>query len=282
MSWTWTLAGLAAGAWGTSDFVAGFCSRRLPVRTLLIGSKITGLVLAVVFLAVRSGPLPTGTRLLVLSAVAGALGVPAMGLLYRAIRDGSLVLVAPVAAGAALVPVGWGLLHGERLGAGGTVGAVAALAGMTLASWPSRQTAARERRRSAVWCAAGAALGFGVYFVLLHEAAPADPYGATAYARIAGGLTALALFAATRHRATGGLPRALWALPVAVGVLETVGDGAFAVAASGAAIGSAAVVASLYPAVTVLLNTVLLRERIPAVHLCGVISALVGVACLAG
>ncbi|SDS86815.1 EamA-like transporter family protein [Actinoplanes derwentensis] len=266
------LAGIAATGWGFSDFLAGVGARRLPVRAVLIGAQLTGLVLALVYLAVRDGPLPTDPRLLVISAVAGTLSVPGMGLVYRAMRDGSLAVVAPVAAGAALIPVAWGLLHGERLSAGGILGAVAAMAGMTCASWPAGDRAGRRARWRAAWCAGGAALCFGTFFVLVHEAAPDDPYIATAYVRLAGGIAGLLLLTEALVRRRIRMPRGTgspWLLPVGVGVLETVADGAFAVAAAGVAVGAAAVVSSLYPAVTVLLNAVLLRERLPAVHLCG-------------
>ncbi|MFC4066919.1 EamA family transporter [Actinoplanes subglobosus] len=285
MSWTSALAGIAATAWGSADFLAGAGTRRLPVRVILIGAQLTGLVLAAAYLTVRGGPLPTDVRLLVISAVAGTLSVPGMGLIYRAMRDGSLAVVAPVAAGAALVPVGWGLLHGERLGAIGIFGAAAAMAGMTCASWPAGNRSMRPARWRRAGYASGAALCFGTFFVLLHEAAPDDPYIATAYVRIVGGIAGLLLLgwavAGRRIRISRGIGP-LWLLPVAVGVLETVADAAFAGAAAGHAVGAVAVLASLYPAVTVLLNAVLLRERLPAVHLCGVFAALVGVACLAG
>ena len=45
--------------------------------------------------------------------------------------------------------------------------------------------------------------------------------------------------------------------------------------------GAAALLASLHPAVTVVLNRSLLRERLRTVHLCGVLTALFAVACLA-
>ncbi|WP_436529595.1 EamA family transporter [Actinoplanes sp. HUAS TT8] len=305
MAWTMALAAVAAGAWGCSDFLAGWGARRFPVRTVLIGSKVTGLVLGLSFLVFAG--FGADRRLLGVTAVAGIVGIPAMGLLYWAMRDGTLAVVAPVAAGAALVPVGWGLAHGEHLGAGGVVGAVAALAGITLVSWPAPRprpaligspsvgggVAVVERapvrseksgRGAARWCAAGAAVGFGAYFVLLHEASAAEPYVATAYCRVFGGLAALVL--ALLWRGTGPAAGRValggrLAVPIAVGTLESLADGAFALAASVGALGAAAVLASLYPAVTVLLNTAILRERLPAVHLCGVLSALAGVACLA-
>ncbi|MEV6342662.1 EamA family transporter [Actinoplanes sp. NPDC051851] len=130
-------------------------------------------------------------------------------------------------------------------------------------------------------CAAGAALGFGTYFVLLHEAAAGDPYLATAYTRIWGGISALILAALWRARPAGRAHPVVALLPVGVGTLETLADGAFALAAAGGALGLSAILASLYPAVTVVLNASVLRERLPAVHLAGVVSALVGVACLA-
>ncbi|MBB2944309.1 drug/metabolite transporter (DMT)-like permease [Actinoplanes lutulentus] len=307
---TLALAGLAAVAWGSSDFVAGICARRIPIRTVLIGSKVAGMLFAVVFLALRPWPLPTGNRLILMAAAAGAIGIPAMGLLYRAMRDGSLTVVAPVAAGAALVPVGWGIFQGSIPGLATAVGAVAALAGITLASWPVTTNRSADpggdgsllvrvtSRRVSALCATGAALGFGTYFVLLHEAAPDDPYAATGYARIAGGLAALlllVLWRPSRGVASGdrgrpawslasgdrGRPALVWLLPVVVGVLDTVADGAFAFSAAAGTIGTAAILASMYPAVTVLLNTTVLRERLPHIHLVGVLTALLAVACLA-
>lgn len=271
------VAALAAGAWGGSDFVAGMLARRRPLLTILVGSKVAGAVLALAVVAARGVGPPADPRLL-LGVAAGLLGLPAVGLLLRAMRDGSLAVVAPVAAVAALVPVGWGQLHGERFGVAALVGVAVALVGVTLASWPVAGAARRRVRRSANLCALGAALGFGAYFVLLHEASAADRYWATAAARITGGAGALILAAALRRRPV----RLRWPGRgvCAVGMLDAVGDAAFAVASAGA-LGMAAILASLYPAVTVLLNRTLRRERLPAVHLYGVLAALCAVACLA-
>ncbi len=309
-----TFAALAAVAWGVSDFLAGLLARRIPVLTILIGSKVAAMLLAVVVVAARGVPPPDDSRLW-LGVVAGLIGFPAMGLLYRAMRDGSLVVVAPVAAVAALVPVGWGLLHGERLGMVAALGVVIGLIGVTMASWP----VASQRRppRSAQACALGAAIGLGVYFVLLHEAAAADQIWSTALARMTGGSLALLFLITVRRlprpprdvvepirQSTGktacpqvGLrpqpalrllpksPSARTGLAIAVpvslvGATDALADASFILAAS-AALAPAAVVASLYPAVTLLLNRSLLRERLHTVHLYGVLAALFAVACLA-
>ncbi|MGK5684242.1 EamA family transporter [Actinoplanes sp. URMC 104] len=346
-----TAAALAALAWGVSDFLAGLLARRLPLLTILAGSKVAAMALVIAAAAVRGVPPPTDGRLL-LAVAAGLVGLPAMGLLYRAMRDGSLAVVAPVAAVAALVPVGWGMLHGERLGLLAALGVVAGLAGATMAGWPV--SSADRARRSATVCALVAALGFGAYFVLLHEASAADQFWATALARISGGCGALALVAALgwRRLAIGpalscgrpaaGPPSPLFKIAVchrlprppgcgreprpatraarvihipqlstpavhggpptsparaargrllapgmgaaitilAVGATDALADASFTVAAAGA-LAAAAVLASLYPAVTLVLNRSLLRERLHTVHLYGVLTALLAVACLA-
>ena len=283
MAWMMACAALAAGAWGIADFVAGGLSRRVPLMAILVGSKVAGMVLALGVFAAGVVVPPDRHRLL-LAVGAGLLGLPTVGLLLRAMRDGSLAVVAPVAAVAALVPVGWGLLHGERFGVGAVLGFGVALVGVTLASWPVAGGPQRRVRQSANLCALGAALGSGTYFVLLHEAGAGDPYGATAVARIAGGVGALLLAGVLRRRDGGkriGWPGvAAGALIFGVGALDAAGDAAFVVAAVGS-LGLAAIVASLYPAVTVVLNRSLRQERMHTVHLYGVLAALFAVACLA-
>ncbi|MEU4235714.1 EamA family transporter [Actinoplanes sp. NPDC026619] len=265
----------AAAAWGISDFLAGVLGHRLPVLTILFGSELAAMALVLLALAAR-GELPAWDARLWLAVVAGLVGLPAMGLLYRAMRDGTPAVVAPVAAIGALVPVGWGLLHGERLGLATGLGVVAGLVGATMASWPVPGGERNRLRHSANLCALGAALGLGVFFVLLHEAGQADQLAALAVARTTEGVIALFLAMALNRFDR----RLMGASIIVVGGLDVAADAAF-IASATAALAPAAVVASLYPAVTLLLNRSFLRERLHAVHLCGVFAALVAVACLA-
>jgi drug/metabolite transporter (DMT)-like permease len=275
MAWVMAIAVGAAAAWGISDFLAGVLSRGRPVLTILIGSEIAAMLLAVLAVAVRGVP-PAWDARLWLGAGAGLVGLPAMGLLYRAMRDGSPAVVAPVAAVSALIPVGWGLLHGERLELVAGLGVAVGLIGVTMSSWPVAGMEQHRTRRTALLCALGAALGFGVYFVLLHEAGAADQLWALAFARITEGVGALIL-AVAFHR----LDLTLLKAPIVfVGASDVVADGAF-IASAASALTPATVVASLYPAVTLLLNRSLLRERLHTVHVCGVVAAVFAVACLA-
>jgi drug/metabolite transporter (DMT)-like permease len=263
----------AAAGWGVSDFLAGMLSRRLPVLTVLIGSNVAAMVLALLAVAVR-GVAPVWDARVWPAVVAGLVGLPAMGLLYRAMRDGSPAVVAPVAAVAALVPVGWGLLHGERFGFGAGLGVACGLAGVTLASWPVPSAERRRTRQLANLCGLGAALGFGAYFVLLHEAGVTDQFWAIAFARTIEGIVGLFLALVFRPRASIRFP------VMAVGASDVLADAAF-LASAAEVLTPAAVVASLYPAVTLVLNRSFLRERLHTVHLYGVIVAVLSVACLA-
>jgi len=278
-----TLAVAASLGWGLADLLAGVWARRLPVRLVLAQSKAAGFAAAVLVVGAAGTAVPRDPRLW-WAALAGVVGVPAMGLLYLAIRRGPLAVVAPVAAGAALVPVLWDAVRGARLGAVAGLGVTAALVGITLASLPSRADGRRTGIRAAMPYAILAALGLGLYFVLLHEAGAADPLWATVVARGAGALAAVLVLAvpAGAPPAPGlrrGMPLALVVTGVSlIGVLDAAADAAFTTAAATGGLGHAAVLSSLYPAVTVVLGVVLLRERVRGVQAVGVVSALAGAA----
>ena len=279
-----TLAATASLAWGVADLLAGVWTRRVPVRVVLAYSKVAGFVAVALLAAVVGTRMPGDSRLW-WAALAGVAGVPAMGLLYLAIRRGPLAVVAPVAAGAALVPVVWDLAHGARLSVAAVIGAGAALLGITLASLPPGGMGRLRDLRTLPY-AGLAALLLGAYFVLLHEAGTVDPLWATVVARASGAVTALLVLAVpvrSGEAAAATFPRtAAFALAgiSLIGVLDAGADRAFATASLIGGLGPAAVLSSLYPAVTVLLGIVLLRERVRGLHAVGVVAALAGAALL--
>ena len=287
-----TLAAAASLAWGLADLLAGVWTRRLPVRFVLAQSKAAGFLAAAVAVAVAGTPFPADGRLW-WAALAGVAGVPAMGFLYLAIRRGPLAVVAPVAAGAALVPLLWDLVRGARPGTVAVVGAVAALAGITLASLDAARPRGAGGTGRAAPYAVLAALGLGLYFVLLHEARGADPLWATAVARLTGAVAAVLVLAVPMDRSavvrppaaadpgprtTGRRPAAVLVGISAIGVLDALADRAFVGAAVLGGLGPASVLSSLYPAVTVVLGVLVLRERVRRLQAVGVVAALAGAA----
>ncbi len=211
--------------------------------------------------------------------VAGVTGVIGLLAFYRGLANGAMSLVAPVAAvvGAGL-PVLAGYLFGERLAAGQAFGIVAALVAV---AFVSRPPAGESDGHGGTWLALLAGLGFAAYFVGMDRAVVA---GAGSWWPLPIARSASLVVTGTGVLATGGgrgIVRAISPAVVVAGVGDTAGNLGFLLARSQGPLGPAAVVASLYPAVTVMLAWVLLDERLSRVHLMGVVLAFVGIALIA-
>jgi drug/metabolite transporter (DMT)-like permease len=281
------LAMAASGAWGVSDFLGGVRARTVALPVVLAGSQLTGLlVLVLALLGPLNGaaqPVPIGD--LARAAVAGGCGVTALGLLYVALARGGIALVAPISAGAALVSVLVGLTGGERLGPVAAVGVVLALAGTVAVSWSGPSSRENDRPGPAtVLAAVGSALCSGAFFVMIQAASRSDPLTATLVNRV----TACALVLAwslgrwpelAEVRRAG--PLALVAV-AAIGAGDAVAELCFASASTRAPLSVVTPLASLYPAVAVLLALVLVRERLRPVATAGVCSAVLGAVLLGG
>ena len=151
---------------------------------------------------------------------------------------------------------------------------------MALAVVGSAVTAARAGGRRVVRGAGlglGAALCFGAFFVLLGEASEsAGPAAVLCRARRLGRRAGDPRGAAAGGEAARPAPTSL--VIAMLGALDVAANLAYAVAAAGGADASVAVLASLYPLTTVLLARALLRERLGASRLAGVVAVLGGIA----
>jgi uncharacterized membrane protein len=284
------LALVAALSWGVSDLLGGLQARSVRLAVVLVVSMTAGVVTIGVVLALGRRLPELGPEVW-FAVAAGPASVLALGLLYRAMATGPIVLVAPVAAAAAVVPVGWGLARGIPLSAPASVGIVAALGGATLAAWPTPEPAVARPPRApvpvpALLCAAGAALAIGGWLVLVGYSSAHDPLWAAAVMRAAAlGAAVVVLLARLRPGAAVAevvaLPVRALLLVALVGVSDMVAETAYALATTRATVGVVAVVASLYPAVTVLLAVVVLRERTRPTQRVGIGLALAGVLALA-
>jgi drug/metabolite transporter (DMT)-like permease len=267
-----TLALGASVAWGASDFLGGLAARRLPVLVVLLGAQVVGLALAAIAwaLAGPGGPPPGAIGL---GAAAGIAELMGFACLYRGLAIGEMSAVAPLAALTPVLPVAVAVGGGEQ---------VAALeaGGMLLAILGSAVTAADPGSRRVVQGAGlglGAALCFGVFFLLLGDASELD--GPTAV--LSGRLASVGMLAVLVGRGAGPGRRPTRpdaAVIAALGGLDVAANLAYAGAAAGGADATVAVVASLYPFTTVLLARALLRERLGGARLAGVAAVLTGIA----
>jgi drug/metabolite transporter (DMT)-like permease len=271
---------LALGAslsWGAGDFLGGFASRRASVLTVLPFTQAAGLAgVAVVLLVVRD-PAPGWGPALV-AAAAGAAGAVGLAGLYRGMAIGAMGVVAPISSVAAIVPFVVGLAGGERPSPIQLVGVVAAFAGIALVS---REPGAGRARASGVGLALVAAAGFGLYFTLTDVAA--DDAGAPWTVFVSRGTaTILALTLALAVRAPLGGVRPLVPMMLAVGLFDVTANVLFGLATTKGLISVVAVLASLYPVVTVVLARLVLGERISAPQRVGAGTALAGAAMITG
>jgi drug/metabolite transporter (DMT)-like permease len=270
------LALAASLSWGVGDFLAGVKSRSLHVLAVMGASMPFGLAAIALAVAV-SGTARPPSGSLVYAALAGAAGACGLAALYRGMGIGAISVVAPLSATSPVIPIAVGLARGERPGVVQYVGIVCAIAGIVLAS---REAAGAGPRSARLAAGAGlgllAALGFGAFFVALDAAASESALWATLTVR-ATSLTLVVLAVAVVRPRFPRRPAELGVL-AAVGVLDTLANLLFAAAVTRGYISVVAVLASLYPAVTVGLAFLFLGERLGVAQRAGVVLALMGAA----
>ena len=280
------LALLSSALWGTADFLGGSTSRRLPVSSVLGVNQLVAL-LGLVPLAVVLGALDEDRAYVLPGVLAGLIGMTSLAAFYRALATGTMGVVAPIAALGVVVPVAAGLLSGEQPSSVQVAGILLAVTGVVLASGP--ELSGRGRGGLAPLLLAGlAAAGFGAVLVLVAEGSAQGSVQSVVMVLLTMRLTSvvvltvLLLALARRRGVETGVRRSDLPVLAAIGVFDVAANGAFALASQSDLISVTAVLASLYPVVTVLLARRFHAERLAGVQLVGVGGALVGVALLAG
>jgi drug/metabolite transporter (DMT)-like permease len=275
------LALLSSALWGTADFLGGSASRRLPVLGVVVTSEAFGLVGLLVAAALTgSFGAPAGyVGWALLAAVASAGGLLAF---YEALATGTMGVVAPIAALGVAVPVVAGIVAGDRPSAIQGAGVVVAVLGVVLASGPELKAPGRDRKTALrpLLLAAVAAIGFGVILVAIDHGARSSTLMTLVVLRVAGLVILVGSGLVTGRQQ---LQVGVAALPLlaVVGGFDAGANVSFGYASRHGLLSLVAVLSSLYPAVTVVLARWLHKERLSAVQLVGVATALVGVAMIA-
>jgi len=213
-------------------------------------------------------------------AAAGSVGLLGVILLYRGLANGTMSVVAPITAvGAGVLPLVWGLASGDRPGALALVGVALALTAVALVSAAdaAEETGAVTRTDVALALAAGAA--FGTVFVLLGTTDESSGMWPVLGARVASVAIVTTGVLVTRRQwrpAPGSMPTVAGA-----GALDAGANALYLLATREGLLSVVSVVSSLYPAATIVLARVLLRERMNRVQLLGIAMALTGVVLIA-
>jgi len=270
---------LALGAslsYGVGDFLGGLTSRRAHVLAVLLLSQAAGAIAVAVWVVVAGEPF-LGAGAALAAVAAGLCGVVGLAGLYRGMAIGAMGVVAPISAVAAAIPFTVGIARGERPSLLQVAGALVALVGLALVSRTRGELGTRIA--AGVGLALLAALGFGFYFVFLDIAADDSAPWAVLVARLAS--TTLSLAAALAVGVSVALPRRLLVAVLAVGACDVGANVLFALATTRGLVSVVSVLTSLYPAITVALAALLLRERLGRIQLAGAVAVLAGAALLA-
>lgn len=268
------LALVSALAYGLSDFVGGLVSRHVSAWPVaVVGQLSSTLCTAAVALALAGAPRPVDFGW---AAVAGLGSGVGTGFLYRGFAAGRMSVVAPVSAvGAAVVPVAVGALVGERLSLVVWAGIVLALPGIWLVSSTVEElpadgaTPPRESLAAGVLDGVLAGLGFGLLFAALGQVPEGAGFWPLALAQAVSVPAVVLLAVALRAPWVPRGGRTWWAL--LAGPLGASATLAFMLASQQGFLTVAGVLASLYPATTVLLAAVLLKEQIHRAQAVGLV-----------
>jgi uncharacterized membrane protein len=276
---------LSAIVYGSADFFGGVASRRIgAVRTTAVGA-VAGLVLLLIALPIAGGTWSASA--VGWGALSGVVGAAAVGLLYACLAIGPMSILSPLTAlVSALVPAAWGLIGGDRFAPIGYLAIGLALVAVVLVGFVPEEGAVRPSTRALGMAVAAGAM-IGVFLILLDQT-PEDSGVVPLLAnRAVNGAIMWAvvgvLVLRARRWALGG-PRL-----EGRGVGIAAGGGALDASANlliltGLRLGdltTMSVLVALYPAGTILLAALVLRERVAPVQWVGLVLAVVAAALLA-
>jgi len=263
----------SALSWGAADFIGGIASKRTNAIRILYLAELASFIPFIVFAILLREPLPPATDL-VIGAVASILGLIGLVFLYRALAGGQMTIAAPVSAlFAALLPVIFGLFTLGLPSTTTTIGFGLAF----LAVWLISQTDSTNWRFNISDLRLPLLSGFffGFYFIAIHKATNNAFFWPLAMARFAG-FAALGLYALFTRQAAMP-PRETWTLCIINGVIDIAGNGFYVLSTHTGRIDVGAVLGALYPASTVLLAWIFLKERISLIQALGIAFAFIAI-----
>lgn len=265
----------AAAAWGAGDFSGGIATRKSTVFSVVAVAHGGGLALMVLLAILFREPLPAGAALF-WAVAAGLVGGAGLACLYRALAVGKMGLNAPLSSViAALVPLVFslfseGLPHAWRM-----AGFVTALVSIWLIASQRGSTAQSEGLGLAI----AAGIGLGGFLLLIKFAGSTAIFWPLAMARLGSFGLMLVILALNQESWKPAVESLRWTF--LAGLLDIGANVLYVIATQRGSLAVAAVLSSLYPASTVILARVVLKERWSRVQGLGMAAALIAVGLIA-
>ncbi len=280
--WLAAVFGLAAAcSWGAGDFSGAVASRKADVWKVVFCGQAAGALILLAMALASGEKVPAGGQMAygLLAGVCGGAGLVA---LYTGLARGRMGIVAPLSAViTAIVPVVAGAVWQGLPGSLQVLGFGLALAAVWLLA--SRPEEGGLRPVELVYSLL-AGLGFGLFFLFIALAGRQSIFWPLMAARCGSiGLVAAMLLGRRAQAGAGGIRLRGRVLVYAVlaGICDAAGNGFFVGAVKLGRLDAAAVLGSLYPAATVILAWLLLKERLAPRQWCGVWMALAALGCIA-
>jgi drug/metabolite transporter (DMT)-like permease len=265
--------------WGAADFAGGYGSRRANAFVLTAFSHVCAFVLMFSVAFGQHGAFPSRASVL-WALLAGSVGGFSLAIFYRALASGQMGLTAPIAAllGATIPALADIAMEGapSRWTIAGFVLAIVAIWLITRPDESGENDASGHPKGVAMAALAG--VGFAGFYLCIHQAS-GSPAWLAVVSRVGSFTTTAAAVAVTR--APLALDRRGATLGMLAGFLDITASALFIFANQRGRLDEAVVITSLYPAVTVLLARIVLKERFSRWKLVGLVTALAAVPLIA-
>jgi drug/metabolite transporter (DMT)-like permease len=254
-------------AWGTSDFLGGYATRRANAFLFTTVVNGGGLLMMATLAATSHAPLPSAHNAAWVLA-GGISGGAALAIFYRALASGRMGLTAPVAAVlSAAIPTFFSIFTEGLPRTITLLGFVCAAAGL----WFITRSEDGQSPEG-IGLAILAGLGFASFYLCVRQAGNESAVGIASLTRTGGLLiTGLIVLVQRRFRditASG----VRWG--VLAGCIDSLGTMFFVHASQSGRLDEAVVLSSLYPAVTVILARLVLKEHFTRWRFVGLLAAL--------
>lgn len=271
------LALVSSVAYGLTDFLGGLAARRAHIFLLGSLTQPLGLVVLLLIAPWTGGEL--SSEVWFWGLVSGVGGALAYVTLFRALAIGPMSVASPVSALVAVVlPVLAGVAFGERLPLLGWLGIAVGMVAVLMVS-QVHEDAPHPVSLRVLLLSIGAGVFISVFLVALERAPEDSGLWPLVVVRIV--TSTLLLTAAFASRVLGPISRDVLVLGAASTLLDVLATAAFMLATREGLLTVVAVITALYPAATVLMARVILKEHLQAMQRLGLGLAALSVGVLA-
>ncbi len=271
------LLGLSSAfSWGAGDFSGGLASKRTSAYTVVVLSQFVSLLI-LLFAVFLVTPEAFTTQAAIWGGIAGVCGALGLVALYSGLARGPMGVVAPLTAViAAIVPVVFSIFQIGLPAASDLIGIIVALGAVWIIS-SGNDLAKINFKDVALPLLAG--LGFGLFFILIARASTESTIWPLVFARTS---SVIFIFLVGLLLGKNEIPqRSQVPLIALAGIFDTAGNILFILATRFGRLDIAAVLSSLYPAATVFLAWMVLKEGLTNRQWIGVVLVILAVVLIA-